>query len=57
MATVLLNTGEFREIPDDQLISFLQENRDLIQDRQSPRKRAVKRPIEFNMTSFEYFKV
>jgi len=45
MATVLLKTGEFREIPDDQLISFLEENRDLIQDRQSPRKRAIKRPI------------
>lgn len=51
MATVLLNTGEFREIPDDQLISFLQENRDLIQDRQSPRKRAIKRPISSNVTS------
>ena len=57
MATVLLNTGEFREIPDDQLISFLQENRDLIQDRQSPRKRAIKRPIQSNMTSFESFKL
>jgi hypothetical protein len=45
MATVLLKTGEFREIPDDQLISFLEENRDLIQDRQSPRKRAIKRLI------------
>ncbi|GBL08615.1 hypothetical protein MSj_00088 [Microcystis aeruginosa Sj] len=45
MATVLLKTGEFREIPDDQLISFLQENQDLIQNRQSPRKRAIKRPI------------
>ncbi len=57
MATVLLNTGEFREIPDDQLISFLQENQDLIQNRQSPRKRAIKRPIPSNVTSFESFKV
>jgi len=57
MATVLLKTGEFREIPDDQLISFLQENRDLIQDRQSRRKRAIKRPIPSNVTSFESFKV
>ncbi len=57
MATVLLNTGEFQEIPDDQLISFLEENRDLIQDRPSPRKRAIKRPIPSNVTSFEYFKV
>jgi hypothetical protein len=51
MATVLLKTGEFREIPDDQLISFLEENRDLIQDRQSRRKRAIKRPMLSNVTS------
>jgi hypothetical protein len=51
MATVLLKTGEFREIPDDQLISFLGGNRELIQDRQSPRKRAIKRPISSNVTS------
>ncbi|GCL52328.1 hypothetical protein NIES3804_39170 [Microcystis aeruginosa NIES-3804] len=57
MATVLLKTGEFREIPDDQLISFLEENRDLIQERQSPRKRVIKRPIQSNVTSFESFKV
>jgi len=57
MAAVLLKTGEFQEIPDDQLISFLQENRDLIQDRQSRRKRAIKRPIPSNVTSFESFKV
>jgi len=50
MATVLSKTGEFLEIPDDQLISFLEENRDLIQDRQSPRKRAIKRPIQSNLT-------
>jgi len=57
MATVLLNTGEFQEIPDDQLISFFEENRDLIQDRPSPRKRAIKRPIQSNMTSFDSFKL
>ena len=57
MATVLLKTGEFQEIPDDQLISFFEENRDLIQDRQSPRKRAIKRPIPSNVTSFDYFKL
>jgi hypothetical protein len=57
MAAVLLKTGEFQEIPDDQLISFLQENQDLIQNRQSPRKRAIKRPIPSNVTSFEYFKL
>jgi hypothetical protein len=43
MATVLLKTGEFREIPDDQLEPFLEENRDLIQDRQSPRKRPIRK--------------
>jgi len=43
MATVLLKTGEFREIPDDQLESFLEENQDLIQDRQSPRKRPIRK--------------
>ncbi|ELP55378.1 hypothetical protein NIES298_18170 [Microcystis aeruginosa NIES-298] len=57
MAAVLLKTGEFQEIPDDQLISFLEKNRDLIQDRQSPRKRVIKRPIPFNVTSFESFKL
>jgi hypothetical protein len=40
---VLLKTGEFREIPDDQLESFLEENQDLIQDRQSPRKRPIRK--------------
>ena len=39
---VLLETGEIREIPDDQIESFLKENQDLIQDRQSPRKRLIK---------------
>jgi len=43
MATVLLKTGEFRELPDDQLESFLEENQDLIQDRQSPRKRPIRK--------------
>jgi hypothetical protein len=42
---VLLKTGEFREIPDDQLESFLEENRDLIQDRQSHRERPIKKNI------------
>jgi hypothetical protein len=40
---VLLTTGEIREIPDDQLESFLEENQDLIQDRQSPRKRPIRK--------------
>ena len=41
---VLLKTGEIREIPDDQLESFLEENQDLIQDRQSSRKRPIRKP-------------
>ena len=41
--TVLLRTGETREIPDDQMESFLEENQDLIQDQQSSRKRSIKR--------------
>jgi hypothetical protein len=42
MTTVLLKTGKFRKIPDDQLESFLEEPQDLIQDRQSPRKRPIR---------------
>lgn len=41
--TVLLRTGETREISDDQIESFLEENQDLIRDRQSSRKRSIKR--------------
>ena len=42
---VLLKTGEIREIPDDQLESFLKENQDLIQDRQSSRKRPIRKTL------------
>jgi hypothetical protein len=42
MATVLLNTGEVREVPDNEMLIFLQQNRELIQNRQSPRKRPIK---------------
>lgn len=41
---VLVKTGEIKEIPDDQLESFLKENQDLIQDRQSSRKRPIRKP-------------
>ncbi|MEG3436847.1 hypothetical protein V0288_06915 [Pannus brasiliensis CCIBt3594] len=51
MPTVLLKTGEFKEVPDEELLSFLEENRDLIQERQSPRKRAIKRPISSTPSS------
>ena len=42
---VVLTTGEIREIPDDQLESFLKENQDLIQDRQSSRKRPIRKTL------------
>ena len=40
---VLLKIGEIREIPDDQIESFLEENQDLIQDRQSSRKSPIRK--------------
>ncbi|ACK71255.1 conserved hypothetical protein [Gloeothece citriformis PCC 7424] len=43
MATVLMKNGEIIEVPDDEMLSFLPKNRDLIQDRYSPRKRLIKR--------------
>ena len=42
---VVLTTGEIREIPDDQLESFLEENQDLTQDRQSSRKRPIRKTL------------
>ncbi|MGK7898137.1 MAG: hypothetical protein AB4372_32095 [Xenococcus sp. (in: cyanobacteria)] len=44
MPDVLLKTGELIEVPEEEMLSFLQENRDLIQDRVSPRRRSIKRP-------------
>lgn len=41
---VVLKTGETKEIPDDQIESFLEKNQDLIQDRQSSRKRPIRKP-------------
>lgn len=41
---VVLKTGEAKEIPDDQIESFLEKNQDLIQDRQSSRKRPIRKP-------------
>ncbi|MGK7943911.1 MAG: hypothetical protein AB4058_05530 [Microcystaceae cyanobacterium] len=38
MPDVLLKTGELIEVPEEEMLSFLQENRDLIQDRVSPRE-------------------
>lgn len=47
MPRVLMKNGEFREIPDEEMLSFLLENRDEIQDRQSPRKR---RPLRSELS-------
>jgi hypothetical protein len=43
MATILMKNGEVVEVPDEEMLSFLQQNRDSIQNRQSLRKRPVKR--------------
>ncbi|WP_013324618.1 hypothetical protein [Gloeothece verrucosa] len=43
MPTVLMKNGELLEVPDDQMLSFLEKNRDSIQQRYSPRKRPIKR--------------
>lgn len=53
MPRILRKNGEFREIPEQEMLSFLLENRDEIQDRQSPRKRRTFRSelSETNTTS------
>lgn len=43
MPTVKMKNGEFKEIPADEMKSFLEKNRDLIQNRYSDRKRPIKR--------------
>jgi hypothetical protein len=43
MANILMKSGEIREISDEKMLSFLGENRDLIQARRSVRRRPVKR--------------
>ncbi len=40
MPKALLITGEIVEIPAEQMVRFLSENRDKIQARRSPRRRA-----------------
>ncbi|GFE71215.1 hypothetical protein [Chroococcus sp. FPU101] len=47
MPRVLMKNGEFREIPDEEMLSFLSENRDQIQDRYLPRKR---RPLRAELS-------
>jgi hypothetical protein len=53
MANILMKSGEIREIADEEMLSFLEENRDLIQIRHSARKRPVKREkiSEIQLTS------
>ena len=53
MPNVLMKSGEVREISDEEMLSFLEENRDLIQIRYSARKRPVKREetAEIQLTS------
>lgn len=43
MATILMKNGEVKEVPDEEMLAFLQQNRDLIQNCKSPRKRSIKR--------------
>lgn len=39
MPRVLMKNGEYQEVADEEMLSFLIENREQIQDRYSPRKR------------------
>ena len=41
MPTVEFKNGETKEIPEDQMQSFLKENRHLIRERRSSRKRPI----------------
>jgi hypothetical protein len=43
MANILMKSGEIREIPDEEMLSFLEENRNFIQIRHSVRIRPIKR--------------
>jgi hypothetical protein len=43
MANILMKSGEIREVSDEKILSFLEENRDLIQTRHSARRRPVKK--------------
>ncbi len=53
MANILMKSGEIREVSDENMLPFLEENRDLIQIRHSARKRPVKREeaVEIQLTS------
>ena len=53
MANILMKSGEIREVSDEKILSFLEENRDLIQVRHSARRRPVKKEetAEVQLTS------
>lgn len=41
MTQVLLKTGKLIEISDEEMLTFLEDNKNLIQDRKSTRKRKI----------------
>ena len=53
MASILMKSGEIREVSGEKMLSFLEENRDLIQIRHSARRRPVKKEenTEIQLTS------
>ena len=42
MVNFLMKSGEIREVPDEEMMVFLEENRDLIQIRHYPGRRPIK---------------
>ncbi|MFM7440261.1 MAG: hypothetical protein ACKO2V_16970 [Snowella sp.] len=53
MANILMKSGEIREVSSEKMLSFLEDNRDLIQTRHSARRRPVKKEenTEIQLTS------
>jgi hypothetical protein len=51
MPFVLLKTGKMKEVPFEDMVTFLNENRDLIQNRQGKRKRKILTPELADSTS------
>lgn len=42
MPEVVMKNGDVKEVSDEEMLSFLQQNRDSIQNRFSPRRRPIK---------------
>ena len=42
MVICKMKSGETKEVPDDEMLSFLEENRDLIQIQHHPGRRPIK---------------